>query len=97
VVNIARHARAQNVLIQASRPDGAVQIEIEDDGRGFDAAALSGADPSGRGLGLLGIRERLDLLGGSAEIDSAPGLGARVCLRVPAGAAAAPVAEAVHA
>jgi signal transduction histidine kinase len=85
VVNVARHARAQNVLIQASRQGEAVEIEIEDDGQGFDASALAAADPSGRGLGLLGIRERLDLLGGTAEIDSAPGLGARILLRAPAG------------
>ena len=83
VVNVARHARAQNVLIQASRQGDTV--EIEDDGRGFDGAALATADPSGRGLGLLGIRERLELLGGTAEIDAAPGLGARVLLRAPAG------------
>jgi signal transduction histidine kinase len=85
VVNVARHARAQNVLIQASRQGDTVEIEIEDDGRGFAGAALATADPSGRGLGLLGIRERLDLLGGTAEIDSAPGLGARILLRAPAG------------
>jgi signal transduction histidine kinase len=86
VVNVARHARAQSVLIQASRQGDTIEIEIEDDGRGFDAGALADADPSGRGLGLLGIRERLDLLGGTAEIDSAPGLGARILLRAPAGA-----------
>jgi signal transduction histidine kinase len=85
VLNVARHARAQNVLIQAARQEGTVEIEIEDDGRGFDATALAGADPSGRGLGLLGIRERLDLLGGTAEIESAPGRGAHVRLRAPAG------------
>jgi signal transduction histidine kinase len=71
-----------------------VEVEIEDDGRGFDAAALAEADPSGRGLGLLGIRERLDLLGGAAVIDSAPGSGARILLRAPAGAA---VGEALRA
>jgi signal transduction histidine kinase len=88
VVNVARHARAQNVLIQASRRNDAIEIEIEDDGCGFAAGALATADPSGRGLGLLGIRERLDLLGGTAEIDSAPGLGARVVLRAPPAVAA---------
>jgi signal transduction histidine kinase len=86
VLNVARHARAQNVLIQVSRQAETVEVEIEDDGQGFDAAALAAADPSGRGLGLLGIRERLDLLGGTADIDSAPGQGARVLLRAPVGA-----------
>jgi signal transduction histidine kinase len=88
VLNVARHARAQNVLIQATRRDGVVEIEIEDDGRGFDASALAGAEPSGRGLGLLGIRERLDVLGGTAHIESAPGRGVRIVLRAPAGAPA---------
>ena len=81
--NIARHAAAESVLIQLARRDGALEIEIEDDGRGFDPAGVEGPGPSGRGLGLMGIRERLELLGGTARIDSSPGHGTRVVLRVP--------------
>jgi signal transduction histidine kinase len=52
--------------------------EIEDDGCGFQPGVKSGA-----GLGLLGIRERAANLGGTLVIDSAPGRGARIALRIP--------------
>jgi signal transduction histidine kinase len=81
--NIARHAAAESVLIQLARRDGALEIEIEDDGRGFDPAGVEGPGPSGRGLGLMGLRERVALLGGTVQIDSSPGRGTRVVLRVP--------------
>jgi signal transduction histidine kinase len=90
--NVARHARADNVLIQVTiqvTPGGGVLVvEIEDDGCGFDPAEVAQAAPSGRGLGLLGIRERMELVGGSAVVESRPGQGTRVVLRVPAGAPA---------
>jgi two-component system sensor histidine kinase UhpB len=83
IINIERHARADRALIQVRKePDGHLVIEIEDDGEGFDPAALQ-PSPEGRGLGLLGVRERIDLVGGVTEIDSAPGAGTRVTLRVP--------------
>jgi signal transduction histidine kinase len=59
-----------------------VVIEIEDDGEGFDPASVA-PSPDGRGLGLLGLRERVDLVGGVTEIESAPGAGTRVLIRVP--------------
>jgi two-component system sensor histidine kinase UhpB len=87
IINIERHARADRALIQVRKePDGDLVIEIEDDGEGFDPAALK-PSPEGRGLGLLGVRERIDLVGGVTEIDSAPGAGTRVVLRVPIPAA----------
>jgi signal transduction histidine kinase len=81
--NVARHAQAETVLIQLARLGESLEIEIEDDGKGFDPAGVADAAPSGRGLGLMGIRERLELLGGTAQIDSSPGQGTRVVLRVP--------------
>ncbi|HET8646436.1 MAG TPA: ATP-binding protein [Vicinamibacteria bacterium] len=83
LTNVARHAEASTVLIQAGRQGGQLVIEMEDDGRGFDPASVEELAPSGRGLGLLGIRERMELLGGSAEIDSSPGEGTRIVLKVP--------------
>ena len=84
--NIARHARAESVLIQLG-PHAAgagapreLRIEIEDDGQGFDPAATREDRPH---YGLLGIRERAELLGGVATIESAPGDGTRVEVRVP--------------
>ena len=85
ITNIVKHARAESVLIQCALGPRAVTIEIEDDGEGFDPASISGAAAAvgGRGLGLAGIRERIELLGGSAIIESAPGQGTRVVLTVP--------------
>jgi signal transduction histidine kinase len=83
LANVARHAEAEAVLIQLAGRDHALQIEIEDDGKGFDPAIVADPAPSGRGLGLMGIRERLELVGGRAHIDSSPGHGTRVTLEVP--------------
>jgi signal transduction histidine kinase len=66
--NIARHSHAQEVLVRIQAgPDG-VLLEITDDGAGFDPATVSGES-----LGLSGMRERVDLLGGSLEVLSRPG------------------------
>jgi signal transduction histidine kinase len=66
-------------------------VEVEDDGQGFDPAEVANPGTSGRGLGLLGLRERVALLGGTLAIDSAPGNGTRVRLAVPTAPNAAPV------
>jgi signal transduction histidine kinase len=81
--NIAKHAEADAVLIQCDVRGGALTIEIEDDGKGFDSAALSPPGAGGHGWGLLGIRERMEIIGGTARIDSAPGQGTRVVLSAP--------------
>ena len=83
VNNIARHSSAENALIEIDRTAGAVQIEVEDDGVGFDLGEVTSTADSGRGLGLLGLRERIELLGGTATVDSSPGDGTRVTLTVP--------------
>ena len=60
-----------------------IQLCIEDNGRGFSAnEAISEVKPSKR-LGLLGIRERLSLISGTLEIESAPGCGCTLYIRVP--------------
>jgi signal transduction histidine kinase len=83
IQNVARHSGAETVLIQIEEHDGALHIEVEDDGRGFDPGSVAQPAPSGRGLGLLGMRERLSLLGGAAQVISSPGAGTRVVLSVP--------------
>lgn len=83
VTNVAKHAEADTVLIQSLRHAGSLVIDIEDDGKGFDMAGAEKPVDSARGLGLLGMRERMELLGGSLEVDSAPGRGTRVVLRLP--------------
>lgn len=94
LTNVARHAHASSVLLQMGEDKGELVIEIEDDGQGFDPASVEALAPSGRGLGLLGLRERMELLGGSARIESAPGEGTRVVLRAPLGGASAWLASA---
>ncbi len=75
--NIAKHARATRVdIILDRRPDGVVLI-VEDNGIGFDPA-----DPERHGFGLVGIRERAALVGAAVEIESAPGQGTTILLRI---------------
>ncbi len=92
VVNIARHARAENVFFLCKVEDNIVNVDIEDDGEGFDLNLLFAGSrdaKDGRGLGLLGMRERVMLIGGKIEFCSMPGLGTRVGIRIPLGHAEA--------
>ncbi len=79
--NVSRHAQASRVHIRLSEDDGVVTLDIEDDGIGFDPRR---PDPSGgRGLGILGLMERAAIIGGVARVESTPGEGTRVSVRVP--------------
>ena len=84
ITNIAKHSGAETVLIQCLERDGRVSIEIEDDGKGFSPESLPPPAARERGLGLLGMRERVELFGGTLELDSAPGSGTRIAVNVPA-------------
>lgn len=81
--NIARHALARNVHLTFSLGNDAMTIMIEDDGIGFDLMEVSVASESGRGLGLIGMQERIQLVGGRMDIDTAPGYGTRIGIWVP--------------
>jgi signal transduction histidine kinase len=83
IVNVVRHSCASTVIIEGGLADGRLWIEIEDDGRGFDPASISPDDRTLRGIGLIGMRERVEMLGGRLRIDSAPGQGTRVRVDVP--------------
>jgi len=78
LTNIVKHAQASTISIVLARKPGAVTALIEDDGRGF-----SRDDGSGEGLGLLGMGERLALLGGTLRIESTPGFGTTIVAEVP--------------
>jgi signal transduction histidine kinase len=80
--NVARHAQASAVLVQVGVEGDQVRIEIEDDGKGFDPGKV-GERRERRPWGLMGIRERAETLGGSAEIDTAPGQGTHLTVRIP--------------
>lgn len=80
--NVERHARASRVLVEAAFEEGAFRLTVTDDGRGFDPNVdLRARD--GR-LGLIGARERAQLIGGSLSIRSAPGAGTSMVVVVPA-------------
>jgi signal transduction histidine kinase len=83
LTNIARHAEAENAAISLAFKDTMLRVAIEDDGKGFDVAAVERSADSTRGLGLLGMRERVALLNGSLTIDSAPDSGTIVSVQVP--------------
>ena len=80
--NVARHAQATRVLIQVGIEGERVRVEIEDDGKGFDLEAAAQREGR-RPWGLMGIRERAEIFGGTATIDAAPGQGTRVEVILP--------------
>jgi len=82
ISNIAKHAHAEQALIQCGIRGDVLTIEIEDDGEGFDLAAVSRPKDEGHGWGLLGITERIEALGGKVLIDTAPDQGVRVVVSV---------------
>jgi signal transduction histidine kinase len=78
LTNVVKHARARRVSILVTRKDGAVKAVVEDDGQGFDPDA-AGDD----GFGLVGMRERLALLGGRLEIEASAEAGTTIAAEVP--------------
>jgi len=78
LTNVARHARAKTVGLRLAETDEGLEIEVRDDGIGFDPAAVETGH-----YGLLGMRERVRLTGGSLEIESGPGRGTRINIRLP--------------
>jgi signal transduction histidine kinase len=83
LTNIAKHAHASSCRVTVRDLTTSVQVSIDDDGSGFDAAEVEQLGHA-RGLGLIGIRERTQQLGGTFVIDSAPGRGARLIVEMPA-------------
>jgi PAS domain S-box-containing protein len=82
--NIAKHAKASNVSVLLEQKDSKVMLIIEDDGIGFKPHEKAELSEDARGLGLLGMKERAELIGGSFDIESSPGIGTTVYVRVPA-------------
>jgi len=78
LTNVAKHAQgAKNVSVVISTSDETLHLTVEDDGRGFDPTASSSR------LGLAGMRERMSLVGGRLEIESAPNRGTTIFARIP--------------
>jgi signal transduction histidine kinase/HAMP domain-containing protein len=83
LTNVAKHAHARNASIVVERKPRAVVAVIEDDGRGFDVRAVMESAQEESKLGLYGMRERAELVGGRLQIESTPGTGSSVFVEIP--------------
>jgi PAS domain S-box-containing protein len=81
--NVMKHAQVQTARVELTRRDGQLQILVADTGVGFDPAHLRAEGGTVGGFGIFSICQRLELLGGRLEIDSAPGQGSRFTLWAP--------------
>jgi len=82
LTNVIRHARAQVVDIELGT-NGTLQLVVRDDGQGFDVGAARRRAALGASLGLISMQERVALAGGDMKIDSAPGRGTSIRVRLP--------------
>lgn len=82
--NIFKHSQATSVSVILEKRGKEVVLVVEDNGVGFDTTNIGIERTSGRGLGLIGMRERAAIVGGAIEIESTPGGGTTVFVRVPA-------------
>jgi PAS domain S-box-containing protein len=87
LTNVSRHSGADRVSFILERRGDHVLAVVEDNGRGFDVETLLRPSGEGRKLGLLGMRERAALLGGTINIESEPGAGTSLFVRIPVGRA----------
>jgi signal transduction histidine kinase len=84
LTNAVKHAKAKNLWIRAWKEKLAVCCAIRDDGRGFDLSQIQ-ATAHRKGLGLIAMQERVSAIGGTLRIESRPGQGAELFIRVPFG------------
>jgi two-component system CheB/CheR fusion protein len=81
--NAIKHAGVDRILVRLQHEGGSYRIDVVDEGAGFDPEQVLQAEATTNGRGLLHTRERLRLVGGRLEIESAPGAGTRVTIVVP--------------
>jgi len=81
--NCVKHADAENITMRLIHSQSGLNVELCDDGVGFDVVKYNNETPSQDGFGLFDIREKLNHLGGSLIIDSTPGQGTSICMQVP--------------
>ncbi|MEH0467323.1 sensor histidine kinase [Streptomyces sp. B21-097] len=85
LANVREHARAANLFVTLRQGEDRVELDVCDDGVGFEPARVGGASASGRGFGLPAAQARLRECGGDLTVDSSPGRGTRIRATVPAG------------
>jgi PAS domain S-box-containing protein len=83
LLNAIKHSNARSAVVQLGSTDEFLRVVVSDQGVGFDPNAMRPTHESSGGFGLFSIRERLELIGGQFEIESAPGKGSRFVLSVP--------------
>jgi signal transduction histidine kinase len=81
LTNVARHAKATHVRVRLTKNDHTVALEVRDNGRGIDESRILGR----QSLGMVGMKERALLLGGELVVESTPGAGTAVIVRIPGG------------
>ena len=82
LTNVARHARASRVDVSIQKRPRAFRLTIKDNGKSFRVERVLQARKNKR-LGLLGMRERVEMVGGSLHVESAPGQGTTICAEIP--------------
>ncbi len=88
LTNVRKHSGAAAAVVRITQADGTAKFVVEDDGHGFD---LDGTLPDRDGFGLHSMRERMELIGGTLRIDSAPGHGTRIIAELPGISARTPI------
>ena len=83
--NIAKHANASHLALTLQQENNAVLLIIKDDGRGFTGENVARSRSDSHGLGLISMRERAELLGGSFHLDSSEGNGTTITVTIPLG------------
>lgn len=83
LTNVAKHSRAANVSVILERQQDALVAIVEDDGVGFNVDEVMGSPVEEKKLGLFGMQERVNLIGGTLTIESEPGSGSTIYIKVP--------------
>jgi hypothetical protein len=81
--NAVQHSAAENITVRVSCTSGGLVLSVIDDGVGFDLPPRPDVLTQAGHFGLMGMQERVTLLGGSFHIDTAPGEGTRITVRLP--------------
>ena len=82
LTNVTRHAQAQHVRIRIQKQNDLVRLEVNDDGRSFSVERTL-SSPSNKRLGLIGMRERMEMVGGTLAVVSTRGHGTRITAEMP--------------
>lgn len=91
LVNVAKHAKVGRAIVTSLRKNDRLTLAVSDSGSGFDYQNALSAPGEGGGLGLLGVKERLSLIGGEMDVDSTSGDGTTITLTAPLSAEQEPL------